>query len=273
MKSDSPSSLDKDKIPWVAGLVVLGLAALVISFFLQKKSSAERDSLYRIGQVEKQRGNVWIFRAGLDQKKKVEKSVSVSPLDTIEVEDGSEARLIFENTAVLRLMSESLFTFERVEIEEGIQDVVFIQRGDLKVEDSGRDGELFISKNGQRVAAKLYNESKLAAEQIQKPVLPDISEASSAGLSDDEISTLVTAQRPNFMKCYMNLLQKEPQSKGEVSMNFTIENSGKVGLIEISSVQLRQEDFKKCLSEVLSRIQFRSFSGTPISTFFPLKFE
>lgn len=266
--------MDKNKIPWVVGLLFLGLTALIVSFWIESRSKFERDSIYQIGQVERQKGQVWVFRAGLEQKKKVDKTLSISPLDTVEVEDGSEARLLFENTALVKLMSESLVTFERVELESNAQDVIFIQRGDLRVEDPGRDGELFISKNGQRMAAKIYNESKLAQEPVNRPKLVDSNSTEAAsGLSDDEISTLVTAQRSNFMKCYMALLQKEPTSKGEVSMNFTIENSGKVGLIEISSVTLKQDEFKKCLTQVLSRVQFRSFSGTPISTFFPLKFE
>lgn len=266
--------MDKNKIPWVVGLLLLGLTALIISFWLESRSKFERDSIYQIGQVERQKGQVWVFRAGLAQKKKVDKTFSISPLDSVEVEDGSEARLLFENTALVKLNSETLVTFERVELESSAQDVIFIQRGDLKVEDPGRDGELFISKNGQRVAAKIYNESKLAQEPVSRPQSVDSNSTEAAsGLSDDEISTLVTAQRSNFMKCYMTLLQKDPTAKGEVSMNFTIENSGKVGLIEISSVALKQEDFKKCLTQVLSRVQFRSFSGTPISTFFPLKFE
>ncbi len=266
--------MDKNKIPWVAGLLVLGLTALVISFFIESRSKFERDSIYQIGQVERQKGQVWVFRPGVDRKKKVDKMLPVSPLDSVEVEDGSEARILFENTALVRLPSESMVTFERVDVDDGAQDVIFIQRGDLKVEDPGRDGELFISKNGQRIAAKLYNESRLAQEPVNRPKSVETnSTETSSGLSDDEIATLVTAQRSNFMKCYMTLLQKEPQSKGDVSMNFTIENSGKVGLIEISSVALKQDDFKKCLSQVLSRVQFRSFSGTPISTFFPLKFE
>lgn len=266
--------MDKNKIPWVAGLLVLGLTALVISFFIESRSKLERDTLYQIGQVEKQKGTIWVFRPGVDQKKKVDKTMPISPLDSVEVEDGSEARILFENTALVRLPAETLVTFEHVDVEDGSQDIIFIQRGDLRVEDPGRDGELFISKNGQRMAAKIYNESKLAQEPISKPQAVDSnSTEAKSGLSDDEISTLVSAQRSNFMKCYMTLLTKEPSAKGEVSMNFTIENSGKVGLIEVSSVALKQDEFKKCLTQVLSRIQFRNFTGTPISTFFPLKFE
>lgn len=267
--------MDKNKIPWVIGLLVFGIGALIVSFYIEQKMRRDRDSQTQIGRVEKSYGQVFTFRPGTNQKRKVSKLEFISPLDSVETEDQSEARVAMDNSAIIKILPESLVTFERVEMADGFQDVLVLQRGDIRIEEPGREGEFFISKNGQRVAAKQYHQLNLSKEPIDRPVplQPLNVTENDSGLSDDEINSLVGAQRPNFMKCYTGLLQKDPQAKGELSLNFTIENSGKVGLIEVSSARLQNEDFKRCLSSVLTRVQFRSFSGSAISTFFPLKFE
>lgn len=261
-----------DKSTWVIGLLVFGLSTMAISFWVQNRSKQNRDALIRIGQVERSFGEVFTFRPGTELKRKVSKIEFISPLDSVETSDQSEARIALDNNGILRLLPESLVTFERLENKDGYRDVVVVQRGEIQVEDPGRDGELFVSKNGQQVAAKQYHHLAISKE----PVAAAQSQArtdSKVGLSEDEINSLVGAQRGNFMKCYTSLLQKDPEAKGELSLNFTIENSGKVGLIEVNSSRLQNDDFRKCLSSVLSRVQFRSFSGSAISTFFPLKFE
>lgn len=266
--------MEKNKIPWLIGLIIFGIGALSISFWIDQKMRYDRDAQTQIGRVEKIYGQVFTFRPGTNQKKKVSKLEFLSPLDSVETEDQSEARIALDSSAIVKILPESLVTFERIEMSDGFQDVLFLQRGDIKIEEPGRNGEFFISKNGQRVAASQYHQLNLSKEPIDRPVPVETTVTeSSAGLSDDEINSLVGTQRPNFMKCYTGLLQKDPQAKGELSLNFTIENSGKVGLVEVSSARLQNEDFKRCLSNVLTRVQFRSFSGSAISTFFPLKFE
>lgn len=260
---------------WILGLLVFGLAALVLSYWLHRRQEAARSSQFRIAQVEHLTGDVWILYSGFDKKRKVNRISPISASESIETDDTGEARVIFDNTAVIRVFPDSMVLIERSEMTDGFQDTLVLQRGDIRVEEPGRTGEFFISKNGTRVAAQDYHKMALATEPIQKPVAIEDpnSTAADGGLSDDEISSLVGAQRGNFMKCFTSLLQKQPDSKGDVSLNFTIENSGKVGLIEVNSVSLRDEEFKKCVISVLSRVEFRAFSGTPISTFFPLKFE
>lgn len=266
--------MEKNKIPWVVGLLVFGLSALAISFWIDYRAQRERDALIRIGQVERQVGDVYVFKPGANRKRKVGQIEFVSPFDTVETGESSEARIALDNTASVRILPESMVTLERVEMIDGVQDVLLLQRGEIEVESPGRDGEFFIAKNGQRVKASDYHRLPLSKEPIDQPVSveTDVTDAKS-GLSGDEITATLTAQRPNFMKCYARLLQTDSKAKGTMTMSFTIENSGKVGLIELNSAELKNEEFKKCLSSVLGRVQFRAFQGTAISTFFPLKFE
>lgn len=257
------------------GLLLFGLVALGLSFWLNSHQEMLRSTQYRVAQVEQLTGGVSILSSGFEKKRKVDRVLPVSPQEAVETDDTGEARLLFDNSAVVRLFPESLALIERIETTDGFQDTLILQRGEIRIEETGRSGEFFIAKNGQRVNAADYHKLALAAEPIQLPVAanPNTTLASENGLSDDEISSSVGHQRGNFMKCFTTLLQKQPDAKGDVSLNFTIENNGKLGLIEVNSVQLKDADFTKCLVSVLERVQFRSFTGTPISTFFPLKFE
>lgn len=268
--------MEKAKVPWVIGLLLFGLVALGLSYWLHRRQETRLASQFRVAQVEQLTGQVWILSPGFEKKRKVTNLSPVASMESVETDETGEGRIIFDNTSIVRIFPESQVLIERVEISDGFQDTLILQRGDLRVEEAGRAEEFFISKNGQRVAAQDYHKLALAAEPLLKPTPVDTnSTPAESGLSEDEIFSLVGAQRGNFMKCYTNLLQKQSDAQGEVSLNFTIENNGKVGLIEVSSAQapMKEADFVKCLTQVLLRVEFRSFSGTPISTFFPLKFE
>lgn len=259
----------------ISGLLVFGLLALGLSFWVQYRQEKKTANQFRIAQVEHVTGNVWILAPGFEKKRKVERVSALMPGESIETEDTGEALVLFDNTAGLRVFPDSLVLVERNDLSDDIQDTVIIQRGEIRVEEPGRAGEFFVSKNGTRVAAADYHRLALASEPVQKPVAATdlYSSEAEGGLSEDEIVGILRAQRGNFMKCYTTLLQKQPDAKGELSLNFTIENSGKVGLIEVSSANLKDEDLRKCVTNVLARVQFRAFPGTPISTFFPLTLE
>lgn len=259
----------------ISGLVVFGLMALGLSFWVQYRQQKKTAQQFRVAQVEHVTGNVWILSSGFEKKRKVDRMSALMPGETLETEDTGEARILFDNTATVRVFPESMILVERNDLSDNIQDTLIVQRGDIRVEEPGRPGEFYISKNGTRVAAADYHKLALANEPIAKPVPsvdPNSTEAE-GGLSEDEIVGILRAQRGNFMKCYTTLLQKQPDAKGDLSLNFTIENTGKVGLIEVASANLKDEDLKKCVTAVLARVQFRAFSGTPISTFFPLTLE
>ena len=156
-----------------------------------------------------------------------------------------------------------------------------LKKGEIQVENFGSEGSLFISKDGSRWTATDY-------EQIYKkrqgdPSLPDTSVNADAsnmptpqskdGLSPDYIQDMMRAQRQTFFKCYTQLLQKSPGVTGQATLSFIIDKNGKVLQPEIASSNIADPGFKKCLLEALQRMEFKSFTGDPISTVFPLKFE
>lgn len=275
-KSEAPEGKNAAKARiWILGLLVFGLIALGLSFWVQSRQQKSLINQFQMAQVEHITGTVWILSSGFEKKRKVDRTSPLNPGESIETEDTGEARLLFDNGASLRLFPDSLALVDRNEISDAVQDTLVIQRGEIRVEEPGRTGEFYISKNGTRVPGADYHKLALANEPVDKPVASadPYSTLAEGGLSEEEIVGILRAQRSNFMKCYTALLQKQPDAKGDMSLNFTIENTGKVGLIEINSIALKDEELEKCIGSVLSRVQFRAFAGTPISTFFPLTLE
>lgn len=257
----------------VLGFLALGFFFLALSFYYSKNSSSGPEFGIKLGTLSRETGQVTLIRSQLSQNIKVEKKIDVGNFDTIETKDLGEALLILENGGRLRIFGNSLLTIERVESLENENLVILIKRGDLRVDQPGREGELFISKNGERIDSSLYNESELKRKLVATSFDDTSTQSESVkSLTEEEISSTLNHQKNSFFKCYTHLLQKNPQSKGEVTMNFTIENNGKISFIEITTA-MNDEHFKKCLKEVLSRVEFKSFKGSPISTVFPLVFN
>lgn len=257
----------------VAGAILVGLS-VYFSFF-----SKDTDAIgSRIARVETQTGKVYLLHAGFTQKELVETRANVMSLDSIETLDTGEALISFESAYRVRVYNNALVTIEKVQEEKNFHSILIVKRGDIKIENYGRDGELFIAKNGERIAAADYNSSLLAQAVVQNPVTGETLAAEGIqGLTADEISVTISNHRGSFFKCYTQLLQKDPSIKGTVSLSFTIETTGKQSVSDVTTTELAGKsldaDFKKCLLEVMKRIEFRPFQGAPISTIFPLKFE
>ncbi len=268
--------MSENKNQLVYGFLILGIILVGLSIyfsFLHPKSPIKD---IRLARLESKSGQTYVLRSGYTQKELVAKKIDLYDLDSIETMDTGEALISFESAFRVRLFNNALVTLEKIEDQKSYHVVLILKRGSLKVENFGREGELFIAKNGERILAADYNGSSLSQaplEAVDTAKQAITSPASSQGLGEDEINTVVTNHRTSFFKCYTQLLQKEPTARGEVALSFTIENTGKLSVAEVSASQLKNEDFKKCLLEVLRRVEFRAFSGPPISTLFPLKFE
>jgi hypothetical protein len=93
------------------------------------------------------------------------------------------------------------------------------------------------------------------------------------GLSNEYVAGIIKSQKNNFHRCYLQMLQNFPNSKGRISINFIVENTGKVSAANIESSVFKDENFHKCLTEVITRTNFKPFKGNRISLKIPLKFE
>ena len=105
------------------------------------------------------------------------------------------------------------------------------------------------------------------------PALPSTDSQATEGLTPSYIVDTLKSQKGIFYKCYTQLLQKNPGVVGETSISMTIEPNGKISRSDVTSSQMNDASFKKCLIEATARIEFKPFRGDAITTVFPLKFE
>ena len=105
---------------------------------------------------------------------------------------------------------------------------------------------------------------------MQEPI-PD--QQNKEQISQIEIENILNTKKNDFFKCFGQLIQKKPLASGQVLISFTIEKGGNTSKVEVSKSEINDVSFNSCLIEVVSRTHFRAFSGGPIATVFPLKFE
>ncbi len=266
------------KLQLVIGFLILGAALLGVSYYFSKKKSNGLSGLeIRLAQVNRETGKVYIFKGGSATRESIDRKTALYSLDSVETSEDGSSMVTTEGGDRVLILGNSLVTIEKADQEESFSTVLILKRGELRIESVSKEGDLAIAKNGERILANDYNGSQLAKAMTQLTAPIDtfsnpLSEEN-LGLTENEITSIMNSQRNSFFKCYTQLLQKEPTAHGDVSLSFTIENSGKLSVAEVTASSIPNKDFKNCLLEVLNRLEFKPFKGTPISTLFPLKFE
>jgi hypothetical protein len=260
-------------IPSLIGLGVLSVAlSLVVSSLTEKQKVATRP----LARVDLNLGKVFVLRKNMTQKETLTRTASLYALDSVETGPDGDATMTFDSAYRIRVQENSLITVD----EEYDRQVILIKRGDVQVEGYGRDGTVMISRDGVRWTATDYETNY--RKQANSPNLPDQApstegyvgkKSASEGLTSEFIQETLRTHRNSFFKCYTQLLQKTPGVVGQAAVGFTIERTGKVSNPTVTSSTINDNNFKKCLIEAIRRVEFKSFSGDPISTVFPLKFE
>ncbi len=258
-------------------LIGIGIFSLALSLFIASQTEKRSPGLQPVGRVQLNLGTVYVLRKNLTKKELVTRASSLFPLDSVETSADGDATLDFDSTDRIHIQESSLVTLD-VESE---RTVIIIKRGDVQVENFGPGDGLLISRDGKRWTTRDY-ELKFK-QQDPGTTLPDLapvtpegiapSSSVVTGLPTEFIQDVLKTHRPAFFKCYSQLLQRTPGVVGQASLGFTIERTGKISQAEVISSTLSDPLFKKCLLEVTRRVDFKSFSGDPISTIFPLKFE
>lgn len=270
-----------NKNNWIIpSLVIGGLLLVAASIFLSKRTDTSLFGQKPVARIEQGMGQVYVFRKNMTVKEKLNRKALLYSLDSVESTADGDAVLEFDSAYRIRILENTLITVEQ---EKGIANIV-LKQGDLQVENYGQEGTVYISKDGTRWSATDFE--MVYKKQNPESNLPDsVASTTTAahtetadnrvsnGLSADYIQDLLKSQRNSFFKCYTQLLQKTPGLVGQVSLSFTIERSGKVIHPEVATSTFSDNSFKKCLIEALQRIEFKSFTGDPITTLFPIKFE
>ena len=236
-----------------------------------KKFSSSHSLGQTFGRIERETGKVYLVSQNFRQKDLIENTKSIQNSANIETDETGEAILTLDNGYRIRIFEDSSINIEALDRVATIT----LKKGSMIVENFGQPSELIIAKDGKRFSAAEYNglDTRRAEYKEKSEVKIEPIVETTRGLSEEEISAVISNNKNYLFKCYTQLLQKQPEAKGEVSLNFTIENSGKVSSCEASSKQIKDETFFRCLKEVMLRIEFMSFKGPGISTLFPIVFE
>lgn len=268
--------MSSKKLLLITALVFGGLALLAVAFLAPWATESSESS---IGvRVLRQSGAIKLYSQNYTQRSLVAAEAKLENLDTLETDGNGLASLIFENLYRIQVLENSILTIESFESPDGEQTLVLLlKRGDLKVEQVGREGSVLIGKNGQRIDAADYNDSDLQQESTESV---DIQEhtyseemTQKVGLTEAEISQAFALQKSAFFRCYTQLLQRSPDVTGSLAFQLMIEPTGKASSTEVVNSNFNDPDFHTCLLEVVKRLEFKSFDSAPISTLFPMSFE
>lgn len=260
----------------ISSLIVVGIFSVALSLLIATQTEKQKPGARPLARLELNLGKVFVLRNNLTQKETLTRRATLFALDSVETSVDGDATMEFDSAYRIRIQENSLVTLD----EENDRIVLIIKRGDLQVENFGREGSVFISRDGVRWSATDYEMNY--KKQAPAETLPDLAPTDvatpppanlSEGLTSEFIQDTLKTHRGSFFKCYTQLLQKTPGVVGQASISFTIERTGKVTQAEIASSSINDTTFKKCLIDATKRVEFKSFGGDPISTVFPLRFE
>lgn len=249
-----------------------GTALFALALWRASLTTPAADEPRALARLERSFGSVVIERAG--RRWNVDKREAFHRFDAVETGPASEATLTLPTGEEVRVLENSLIF---AELERG-RTVLIVKNGDVWAERPVEEAKsVLVSRDGLRrpLAAdtRIDRRGKRPARKIAKAVPAAPVRARGETLSAEMIQETLRTQRNLFFKCYGQLLQRTPGVSGEASLAFTIERTGRVTLAEVASSSLQDGPFRRCLTDAVKRIEFKSFAGDPVQTLFPLRFE
>lgn len=261
----------------ISFLIFVGIFSVALSIFIASQTEKQKPGSRSLARIHLNLGKVYVLRKNMTRKENLSRSASVFALDSVETAADGDATMEFDSAYRIRVIENSLITLD----DQNDKIVIIVKRGDVQVENFGQEGSVFVSKDGVRWNATEYEMNY--KKQAPATTLPELAPTESPavnptanlaeGLTSDYIQETLKTHRGSFFKCYTQLLQRTPGVAGQTSVSFTVEKTGKVFQAEIASSNIVDAAFKKCIIEAIRRVEFKSFSGDPISTVFPLRFE
>ncbi len=253
---------------WALSFVALGFICLIAFAILSSRPTYFSSKSPEVAVVEVFQGTVYVLRSNPGLKERIQGRKWIRAAESLEVGPDADLSVEFPSNYRLKIDPQSVVTFDL----SGETARLFIKSGEISIENYGREG---ITKDGDELNATDYGlalEKEKEKTQKSKAKAPDRAGVESR-LNQKIIQEVLKNVRPQFYKCYSQLLQKTPGVGGQSSLAFNILATGKVSQPEISSSTLSDPLFKKCLLSVIERVEFPSFSGASINTVFPIRFE
>ena len=257
----------------VVGLITAGFILILASVFFPNRGFDffSSNSIAKITEITSESTN-GVLTHGLDQYDEIpaKQGLNLRHLDIIKTSALSEAVILFaKNDGEIRLQENSEVLIEQLE-DKSI--LVTVRMGDILIESFGKGSAFWIRKDGRQMTAMDYALSNEKNSEILRQKGQKITVDNNV-LQQAKIEEILNSKKSDFFRCYGQLIQKTEQAHGQVLISFEISTFGKVTKVEINRSDIDDQSFKSCLSEVVSRTQFPKFSGQPITTVFPLKFD
>ena len=94
------------------------------------------------------------------------------------------------------------------------------------------------------------------------------------GLARGEIDNVIKKNLDQIRVCYEQLLQRQPDISGKISVAFTIDASGHVSSLHIKESTIAEQAFNDCVTSRIRMWQFpRPRDGKNISIIYPFIFK
>ncbi len=254
--------------PWlVPALIGVGILLILLSIFGPKNLNRQTVTENDLAFLNEKSGIVYVQNYEMPEPILLKSNFALHAKDSIRTEGQADALIQFNNEGQFRLAEKTEILLDVLDNNEP---VVIVKTGDIFIEKFGRAPSFWVRKDGQSLTAVDFALSDRRNAPKLKDPLPTKQETA---LTQTDIEVVMSAKKTDFFKCYGQALQKKPQARGQVLIGFKIERNGQTAKIEISKSDIDDNSFKTCLLEVVARTQFKTFSGEPIHTIFPLKFE
>lgn len=255
---------------WGAGFFAVSLLLLAFVFFYKDKPNPVSGEK-KLGFVQQQTGDIYVFDSNSLSKNKVNRQSPVFHMDRIETADFGSGELVLTNTDSVLIIDASTVQIEQADSSDEI--LISILKGDIQVRNTNPENQTIVSKNGKRVFLKDYNESLLKKETTTVDEKNNLDQNSNTNVNTEMFINSLQRNKSAFYKCYTQLLQKSPEAKGLLELSITISENGKTKESQVASSEINDQSFKTCIIEVTKRIQFPAFSGEAVSIMFPIQFE
>jgi hypothetical protein len=253
---------------FVPVVITVGIIMIVLSIWAPQSQLLKNLGQKNFAHLVERTGTVKLQNNEMSAEIQIKSNYKIEPLDVLRTEDGSEAVVEFSGGGQFRMGEKSEVV---VDVLDNGSPLVVIRSGEIFVEKFGVSPGFWVRSDGQLYSATDY--VVLDRKNASKLMEPLPSQKGTDQISQAEIEVVLNSKKNDFFKCFGQLIQKTPQATGQVLISFTIERQGLPSKVEISKSDISDAHFKNCLSEVVARTRFRSFSGEPIATVFPLKFE
>lgn len=250
------------------GLIIVGIFLIVISIWGPQGSFTSIKKEAPLAVIAEKSGSATFANNQMPAPVSVKANQSLYARDIVRTDQNSDLLVRWDDQGEFRMSDKSEVL---IDLLENGQPLVVVRSGDIVVEKFGHPPSFWIRKEGQLLSAvdfALADRKNLS--KLRDPV-PE--KDNKAQLGQIEIENILNAKKSDFFKCYGQILQKNAQARGQVLISFTIEKLGRTSQIEIAKSDINEASFKSCLIEVVARTQFKPFSGAPITTVFPIKFE